>query len=394
MKPIPRHIVPYLWWLPFLLIPLVYSAVVLCRSGWYEAGQALWNWFCFMLPFLLVFLIHEVLLVRGLLMRGKIAAYIIGLAVLLGVFGGVEYWRNGRTSNARPTPAEQHPQPVGQTPPPNREPLPRPIGEQGKNLMQAPPHHAAPPTERRTAVSDAHGSNPIVMDFTLVILIIGANLSAYMFARYEREKERNTALENQRLQQELQLLKAQITPHFFMNVLNNIHGMVEINPTAAQEMIIRLSQLMRYVLYDGTKERIALSQEVAFLRNYVSLMQQRYSAKRLAVECDLPEEGTEHLYISPLLFIVIIENAFKHGICPGRQSQFTFRLTIEQETQRVVLYSANTRSEQTADNATGGIGLTNIKKRLPILFGDNYTLHVDAREDVYIVELSIPYVYE
>lgn len=66
-----------------------------------------------MLPFLLVFLIHEVLLVRGLLMRGKIAAYIIGLAVLLGAFGGVEYWRNGRTSNTRPTPAEQHPQPVG-----------------------------------------------------------------------------------------------------------------------------------------------------------------------------------------------------------------------------------------------------------------------------------------
>lgn len=126
----------------------------------------------------------------------------------------------------------------------------------------------------------------------------------------------------------------------------------------------------------------------------MSLMQQRYSAKRLSVECDLPEEGTEHLYISPLLFIVIIENAFKHGICSGRQSHFTFRLTIEQETQRVVLYSANTRSEQTADNATGGIGLTNIKKRLPILFGDNYTLRVDAREDVYIVELSIPYVYE
>lgn len=387
MKPIPRRIVPYLWWLPFLLIPLVYSMVVLCRSGWHEAGLALWNWFHFMLPFLLVFLIHEVLLVRGLLMRGKIAAYIIGLAVLLGAFGGIEYWRNGNTTDTHPTPA-------GQIPPPDRELRPRPMDGQGKPPVQAPPHHAVPPAERRTTVSDTHGPNPIVMDFTLVILIIGANLSVYMFARYEREKERNTALENQRLQQELQLLKAQINPHFFMNVLNNIHGMVEINPTAAQEMIIRLSQLMRYVLYDGTKERIALSQEVAFLRNYISLMQQRYSAKRLAVECDLPEEGTEHLCIPPLLFIVIIENAFKHGICPGRQSQFTFRLTVEQETRRVVLYSANTRSEQAADHATGGIGLTNIKKRLPILFGDNYTLHVDAGQEVYIVELSIPYTYE
>ena len=379
MKPVSKRIIPYLWWLPFLLIPVAYSAVVLCRSGWHEAGVALWNWLCFMLPFLLVFLIHEVLLLRGLLMRGKVAAYIVGLAVLLGAFGGIEYWRNKDSMAAHPMPQEHH--------------TPR-DGGYGKPSGQRPPQPERPHPERRTTVSDAHGPNPIVMDFTLVILIIGANLSVYMFARYEREKERNTALENQRLQQELQLLKAQINPHFFMNVLNNIHGMVDINPTVAQEMIIQLSQLMRYVLYDGTKERIALDKEVSFLQNYIRLMEQRYSAKRLAVECEMPTDETEHLYIAPLLFIVIIENAFKHGICYGRQSHFRFRLSVETEVQHVTLYCSNTRSEVPDSNATGGIGLTNIKRRLPILFGDNYTLQVDAHDDLYVVTLSIPYTYE
>ena len=189
-------------------------------------------------------------------------------------------------------------------------------------------------------------------------------------------------------------MKAQINPHFFMNVLNNIHGMVDINPTVAQEMIIQLSQLMRYVLYDGTKERIALDKEVSFLQNYIRLMEQRYSAKRLAVECEMPTDETEHLYIAPLLFIVIIENAFKHGICYGRQSHFRFRLSVETEVQHVTLYCSNTRSEVPDSNATGGIGLTNIKRRLPILFGDNYTLQVDAHDDLYVVTLSIPYTYE
>ena len=341
--------------------------------------MTLWNWLCFMLPFLLVFLIHEVLLVRGLLMRGKIAAYIVGLAVLLGVFGGIEYWRNKDSLAAQPLPQEQR--------------MPR-DGEHREPPRQRPPQPERPHTERRATVSDAHGPNPIVMDFTLVILIIGANLSVYMFARYEREKERNTALENQRLQQELQLLKAQINPHFFMNVLNNIHGMVDINPVVAQEMIIQLSQLMRYVLYDGTKERIALNKEVSFLQNYIRLMEQRYSAKRLAVECEMPTDETGHLYIAPLLFIVIIENAFKHGICYGRQSHFCFRLSVETDVQRVTLYCSNTRSEVPDSNATGGIGLTNIKKRLPILFDNNYTLQMDVRGDLYVVTLSIPYTYE
>lgn len=386
MKAIPRHLVIYLWWLPFLLIPIVYAAVVLCREGWAEAGQALWHWLCFMLPFLIVFLVHEFVLVRGLLMHGKTGAYIVGLAVVLGAFVGVECWRNGDRSEVHPTPQEQRPPMARQVPPPLGEPMDTPPPQ--------PPRENIPPSERPAALHSTQGPNPVVMDFTLVVLIIGATLSEYIFTRYEREKERNTALENQRLQQELQLLKAQINPHFLMNMLNNIHGMVDINPTAAQEMIIRLSQLMRYVLYDGTKEYIPLAQEVAFLHNYIHLMQQRYSAKRLKVDYEAPTEGLENLYIPPLVFIVIIENAFKHGICSGRQSQFLFRLSVEPDTQRVSLYSTNTRCEQGDKQVTGGIGLTNIKKRLPLLFGENYALQVEESTEIYRVTLSIPYSYE
>lgn len=192
-----------------------------------------------------------------------------------------------------------------------------------------------------------------------------------------------------RMQEELRYLKAQIDPHFFMNMLNNIHSMVDVDPELAQQMILDLSKLMRYVLYEGSSSYTTFENEVQFISKYVELMRQRYPSDKVQVSLDVPETPSASLLLPPLLFISFVENAFKHGVSYMRKSEIS--VSLSEEPSRICFKCSNTRSPlETRTGTKGGVGLANVRRRLDLLYQDRYMLDIVETDEIYSVILIIP----
>lgn len=245
------------------------------------------------------------------------------------------------------------------------------------------PHHLPP---------EKHIYGPFLMDTTIAILLLGFNLSIkLMFDRVVKQHQIEK-LERLRYQQELENLKSQVSPHFLMNMLNNIHGMVDLNPEKAQDMILKLSNMMRYILYDSSMKSISLAKEVTFIKNYLSLMRERFSPKKVEIECILPEEDkVTNISVPPLVFIVFIENAFKHGISYRELSKINISLCVGKN-KEIEFSCTNSRYPEKKDqNGASGIGLTNIRKRLNLIYGSNHYLDITTDAMKFNVKLKIPF---
>ena len=225
----------------------------------------------------------------------------------------------------------------------------------------------------------------------LGLFMMGANCSIKFIFRSMQAEQKMVAMERHALQAEMDYLKYQINPHFFMNTLNNIHAMIDIDSEAAKEIVIELSKMMRYVLYDSEKQQTNLEQEVQFTENYVELMRVRYSSDvdvRFDVQRPLPVDAK----VPPLLPIVFVENAFKHGVSYNRPSFVHIRLHCEDG--KAVCEVRNSRHKN-MQVEKGGVGLENVRKRLDLLFGKDYELLTDdSHEDEYSVKLTIPMTYD
>ena len=171
-----------------------------------------------------------------------------------------------------------------------------------------------------------------------------------------------------------------------MNTLNNIHALVDIDTGKAKSTIVELSKLMRYVLYEASNKTILLSREVQFLKNYIALMSLRYTNK-VSIKMDFPAEVPE-VQIPPLLFVSFVENAFKHGVS-YRSESFIHVLMQLDEGNRLSFRCSNSNNGS-ADEQHHGIGLENIRKRLRLLFGNDYTLSITEEEHKFDVLLIIP----
>ena len=223
--------------------------------------------------------------------------------------------------------------------------------------------------------------------FSLALLVVGFNVAIKLLFKSMRDEEALKELEHQHLQSELQYLKYQINPHFFMNTLNNIHALVDIDPERAKTTIVELSKMMRYILYEGSNRLIPLPREVQFLNNYVQLMRLRYTDKvsiRLSAPNNLPDK-----MIPPLLLIMFVENAFKHGISYLTES-FVY-ITIDVKNNRLKFVCRNSKQQlMVKEEKEGGMGLVNVRCRLDLLFHDKYTLNIEDRESEYEVSLDLP----
>jgi LytS/YehU family sensor histidine kinase len=235
-----------------------------------------------------------------------------------------------------------------------------------------------------------HFDRPLIGRVLMVLLMFSFNIAVKQFVKSMRDKVVMQELERNNLENELQYLKYQINPHFFMNTLNNIHALIDIDAEKAQSTLMELAKLMRYVLYEANSQTILLSKEVQFLTNYVELMRIRYP-EGLQVDLDLPENpGT--VQVPPLLFVLMVENAFKHGVSYLQPSFISCHMWMEEGT---VLFSCtNSKNAAIKENAMGdrhhGIGLDNMQKRLYLLFGDDYRLSINDTAETFNVELSIP----
>ena len=219
------------------------------------------------------------------------------------------------------------------------------------------------------------------------LLLMGMNLGVKLYFRSQEDADILSQIEKYALERQLQYLKYQVNPHFLMNTLNNIHALVDIDPERAKASIVELSKLMRYVLYEGNNRLTPLSREVQFLRNYVQLMSMRYTGN-VSISLDVPEVLPDSL-LPPLLLVIFVENAFKHGI--SYRTKSFVEISLQPHGDRLLFSCRNSRQQKPQDeNMKGGVGLSNVRRRLDLLFPGNYTLDIKEQEDTYTVHLDIP----
>ena len=220
------------------------------------------------------------------------------------------------------------------------------------------------------------------------LLLMGMNLGVKLYFKTQEDREQQERLEKQDLERQLEYLRYQVNPHFFMNTLNNIHALVDINPERAKTTIVELSKMMRYILYEGDKKYIPVQREALFLNNYIELMRLRYSS-RVSISLDMPEMMPD-VMLPPLLLIIFVENAFKHGVSYAAPSFIDIKVTVTQE--MLQFKCRNSRQEQKPDEKKkkGGVGLANARRRLDLLFHDKYSLEIKENDKEYDVQLEIP----
>ena len=230
---------------------------------------------------------------------------------------------------------------------------------------------------------------PLLMNIFIAFMMLGFNVAVSLLFKYYREMETREATENMRIRNELKYLKTQISPHFFMNMLNNIHATVERDPIKAQELILELSKIMRYVLYEGNNTTTTFADEVKFLSSYIQLMRQRYPIEKVEIELSVPENPSSEIQLPPLLFIAFVENAFKHGVSYYNSS--VIRVMIQETEGKIHFNCSNTKPKNHQESSLkGGVGLENVHRRLELIYGNSYELNVEDNEDYYKVTLKIP----
>ncbi|MEZ5196265.1 MAG: histidine kinase [Bacteroidales bacterium] len=227
---------------------------------------------------------------------------------------------------------------------------------------------------------------PFVNTFIISVLIIGFDTGIRMMIRWSKLEQEKTLLEKENAQNQLAFLRNQVSPHFFMNTLNNIHALIDLNSQEAKDSIIKLSKLMRYLLYDSDAEFVSLKKEMDFITSYINLMRLRFSDK-VNISLQVPDNIPNKL-IPPYLFISFVENAFKHGISYQNLSYINIDFSLD--TEHLTFEIKNSVPELKKENKASGIGLENSKKRLDILYGKKYSLNIEKTKEDYKLTLIIP----
>ncbi|MDF4203019.1 histidine kinase [Maribacter sp. SA7] len=199
------------------------------------------------------------------------------------------------------------------------------------------------------------------------------------------EAERKEAA-NFKLQTELQHLRYQLQPHFFFNSLNNIYSLVDLSPDKAKSTIHSLGKLMRYLLYETNTELVSLSKEIEFMRKYIELMKLRLT-DNTTIESSFPI-SEPNIKISPLLFISLIENAFKHGVSANKKSVISIDM-ITKENDVIFKIENYNFPKETSDKSGSGIGLPNLEKRLELLYPNKHIFQKEIKDGIYSVYLKI-----
>ncbi|MBP7556913.1 MAG: histidine kinase [Chitinophagaceae bacterium] len=201
------------------------------------------------------------------------------------------------------------------------------------------------------------------------------------------KEQRNLQLQKENVQAQLQLLKAQVHPHFLFNTLNNIYSHTQNTAPVAARMVSGLSAILRFILYESTHGKVPLSKELELLQNYINLENIRYSNK-LDLHIDLPE-NTGNLKIDPLLLLPLVENCFKHGASQMlEQPWISLQITLQDAEMNMKLINGKT-AEAVQHHQPSGIGIQNVRKRLELLYSGKHYFSITDDEDVFIVNLKL-----
>jgi sensor histidine kinase YesM len=224
------------------------------------------------------------------------------------------------------------------------------------------------------------------LQLSIVFIIAGAGIKLFKYA-YESVSKINE-LEKDKISTELDFLKTQVNPHFLFNILNTLYIQTRLDPKNSAEMILKLSDLLRYQLYECSDDKVLLKSEIEYLQNYVDLQKMRITNVDIKFEQNGNFSG---LMIHPFIFIPLIENAFKHGIKNKGDKNF-IHIFVNIVEKYVIFAVKNSKYEtivKQSEMKNSGLGLINLKRRLDLLYKNKYELNIDNGDNYFNVELKI-----
>lgn len=224
-------------------------------------------------------------------------------------------------------------------------------------------------------------------DYVMLVLTVGLSIALKMGLRFGAIEKLNERITAQQKDMELKTLKSQLNPHFLFNTLNNIYALTAINAEKAQNAIHQLSKLLRYALYENDEKEVSIDKEFLFMKSYIDLMALRLGSNT-KLELHFPEIGSYNLTIAPMMFISLIENAFKHGVSATKPSFIKINISIDGTTIRCNVENSCFPKEQ-SDKSGSGIGLTNLRRQLRLLYENRYEFTTEIVNDTYIANLII-----
>ena len=217
--------------------------------------------------------------------------------------------------------------------------------------------------------------------FTLMMLPIPLFLTLWVYEQWKWLK----SLKAGKSEAELALLKSQVNPHFFFNTLNNLYSLTVKKSEEAPQVVLKLSDMMRYTIYEGKKDFVPIHDEIDYLNNYIDLHKIRYHK---TVDIQFKAEVQERDEVAPLLFIILLENAFKHGV-ESLSSDAFIKMNLISDKDKIFFTIANNFEAPNKKNVEDGIGLENLKRRLELIYPKRHTLAISSQNNVFRVELKI-----
>lgn len=236
--------------------------------------------------------------------------------------------------------------------------------------------------------SNGYKRGPVMGTTFQLLFVVTIGVTYRFFADNLKEKEIIKEAENERLKSELSFLRSQISPHFMFNVLNSVVSLSRRKPEMVEPVVIKLSELMRYMIYETTDSKVPLQKEALYLESYIELQKIRFG-NDIQINYQV-EQIDSTCSIEPMLLIPFVENAFKHGV--GMIENPSIDILLKYENNKIIFTvqnKVNPLSKLEKKDESSGIGLANVRRRLELLHPNNYSLNIQEKEDSYQVHLEI-----
>jgi hypothetical protein len=245
--------------------------------------------------------------------------------------------------------------------------------------------HLTRPQDPPARIDTMRILNNFFYNSVISILVIGFNNAMKITFDWLEDRRNYEQLQKENFKNQLSLLQHQISPHFFMNTLNNIHALIDYDQEIAKKSVVKLSHLMRVLLYEN--ENYTLQKEIDFLKDYIELMKIRVN-QNVEILFEHPEKIPQ-VNFPPLLFVSFVENSFKHGIIAKGKSFIHIYFAFENEFLHVKILNSKTSTKQDKQVSTN-IGMSNSRKRLDLIYNKNYRIDVIETETTYEVNIKVP----
>jgi hypothetical protein len=351
----------------FVWIVLLATPVLFREDNNNPVWRSINNQLEIFIPVMMLFLFNRFVFVPFFLFKKKLIRYIASISGMILLFSYGSYYYDSRIKHLSDKPATED----FQTNPP-----PRPSNEMDR------PSKSPPRQGERQPRPVAPFANVIVFS----VLVIGFDTGLKSVLRWTEAENERVKLEKENVATQLLLLRNQISPHFFMNTLNNIYSLIDSDKERSKESVMKLSKLMRHMLYENQNEKVLLSKEFDFVQNYIGLMKLRL-VDDIEINLKIPDSYTD-TEIPVMLFFPYLENAFKYGT--SYQSRSKIEAVFEVESEHLIFTCKNSKNVFSEKDNNGGTGFQSSRKRLNLLYKDNYSLVVNENEETFSVKLRIP----